>query len=902
MVRRFPWLSLRGRSKSTGVETSARTSTDAKPSSAEYILSGGKELGATLQTMADFIPVPFLADFVKVAVKVVEVCEDASVVEENVKHLQSRIYSLSVVVIDEVSGSASEELQKRIKNLQATLQSIHSDLDEIKEQKRWLLIFFRQLNKGKVDKCVGHVDAALEHFHVNRCRTDRDIYNSPKTFQNRKKFVAPSVPTLAVMYLDRIEDLVKNVNKPHNAPETLARQDMPLGPRIFYGREECVAKIASLLIKVKTSRVCITGPGGMGKTSTALAVVESDAINEVFRKKYQFWVPCVEAKSPDALRNILYTQLRITADSYDTLNPLIEELKASKERRLLLLDNFETPCSSANPRHVRQVLDILSRLARLPHIAILVTMTSDFLPSEDLIDWQHERLKPLDAAAAHDTFKSIYPGAANKPKLDELLDAIDRIPLAITLMATDGKHSRASPEYLLQEWEKSGPDMLSRGADLSMNRTIGLSMEREIVKSNPDALNLLAVLSLLPCGATGNSLSWWAPTLTSYSAAIGTLRSAALVEQEAEDLKTSRISVRPTIKSYMSRQNRISDEVQEQVHDACYAFVLAHKSVPNDEAYKADLQALADEEANIQGILMQIGVVQDLRPTALDALVAFSLYQFRTKPSTVVALHALKIARAEGAQRHVAEIHQCLGKILFRLDRYEKACDHFTEAYRLFKLESLPGGPDRLRAGECAMVHAETWMSMREGDQDEIGQLVSQANDDLSHDVSQKHHVVRGLRGLALFLWWKNDREKALEILSVAKPKFEELNYPASVSKCLLLTARITQAGNDYLAARSIAGEALTKAEQAGDQHQITEVLTVLGGYLIGLSLQDNDETLYVEAFKTIERSLQMSRALGAPVLIGRSLELLGYICAAKMDLPASRRAYEGAREQFAKV
>lgn len=48
----------------------------------------------------------------------------------------------------------------------STLQSIHNDLDEIKEQKKWLLIFFRQLNKGKVDKCVGRVDAALEQFNV----------------------------------------------------------------------------------------------------------------------------------------------------------------------------------------------------------------------------------------------------------------------------------------------------------------------------------------------------------------------------------------------------------------------------------------------------------------------------------------------------------------------------------------------------------------------------------------------------------------------------------------------------------------------------------------------------------------------------------------------------------------
>ncbi|KAJ7827954.1 hypothetical protein B0H14DRAFT_3466634 [Mycena olivaceomarginata] len=137
------------------------------------------------------------------------------------------------------------------------------------------------------------------------------------------------------------------------------------------------------------------------------------------------------------------------------------------------------------------------------------------------------------------------------------------------------------------------------------------------------------------------------------SAAIDALRTAALTEQDDGPLATSRIFVRPTIQSYMSRQNRISAEVQAQVYDACYKLVLNHKSVPDDDKYKADLAALASEETNIQGLLMQITVHS---PKATDALIAFALYQSRTKPSTVIALHVLKVAEATHDDPPVADL------------------------------------------------------------------------------------------------------------------------------------------------------------------------------------------------------------------------------------------------------
>ncbi|KAJ7481576.1 hypothetical protein FB451DRAFT_1030272 [Mycena latifolia] len=839
---------------------------EATPTTGAYMISGGKQLAETLDNLASVIPVPFISAFVKVAITVIKACEDATAIEENVKHLQKRVYNLTLTIIDSVpaSGSGSEELRNKIGGLQSllntltaatsTLNSIIEDLNKIKQQKKVLLIFFHDVNKEMVDNCVRRIDAALEQFHV--CQS--------------------------LYVLNRIERAVQRASQPHSAPAIIPRQDMPLRHRIFYGRDSFIEDIASLLADEDTSRVCITGPGGMGKTSVALAVLESPAIKKIFPKEYQFWVPCVEAKSADLFRRILYTQLRITADSYDTLDPLIKELGASKERRVLLLDNFETPWFSGDANRL-QVEDILCRLAKLSHIALLVTMTSAFPPSEDL-EWHQRELPSLDPAAARDAFKSVYRGAADE-QLDELLGAIGHIPLAITLMAADGKRSRASPDDLLEEWRKAGTGMISR-----MDRTISLSVHREVVTSNPAALTLLAILSILPAGTTVNNLRWWAPALTSRSAAIESLRTAALIEQEdGTEFRTSHIFVRPTVQAYMAQSNCIPEDIRQQVHKACYKYVLDHKSIPDDSKFKADLEALASEETNIQGLLMQIDA-RNLHRNALDALITFSLYQFATKPSTVVALHALEIACAahdnphadrRAAARHVAEARQCLGKICLRVDRFDEACQYFEDARRGFK--SLPGGPDRLQAGECAMKLAYTWMHISKVQ--EFREVVLEAQGDLSHDKSQIYHVARGLLGLGQYLSYKQNWNEALDRLSSAKVMFEKLpvDCPASMAECLFFMSRTyacrrmysrttngTQQNrqSDYTEALSITREALKKADQAGEIALIGSSLRSIARNLIVLSLYDEagasrrHEEAFDKPFRTVGQRAPRSRLL----------------------------------------
>ena len=76
--------------------------------------------------------------------------------------------------------------------------------------------------------------------------------------------------------VDDIHTILCKVNGSGSQPvsDTLSRQEIPLKPEIFHGRDDMVKGIAKMLLEEKTSRICILGTGGMGKTSATLAVVE----------------------------------------------------------------------------------------------------------------------------------------------------------------------------------------------------------------------------------------------------------------------------------------------------------------------------------------------------------------------------------------------------------------------------------------------------------------------------------------------------------------------------------------------------------------------------------------------------------------------------------------------------
>ncbi|KAK7022343.1 hypothetical protein R3P38DRAFT_2960592 [Favolaschia claudopus] len=907
MVGCFPWPRRRGASEAkdrmevdvvdVGLLLDGENQTI--PTTAMYSITGGRALAEAIEGVADLVPLPFLSTFVRMSIKVLEACEETTAIEENLKDLQSRVYNLMLVVVDTVpvNQKTSLDLQDKISKLQAILDNILADVRKIKEQRKWLLFFFRDLNKERVGRCVNRLDDALQQFNArfllvaSQLRVE-DLLDKIKA--DHSAFAAQ---------LNRIEEAVNRTTQPHNAPSA---SPMPSLKGKLYGRESLVQEIANLLASENTSRVCITGAGGMGKTSVALAVADSPTIKNVFPEEFIFWVPCVKAASSDLLRRLLYTQLRVTAKAYDSLDTLILELNATKQRRLILLDNFQTPWLSGEFENRAEVKDILLHLAELSHIALLVTMTSGFPPGG--IEWEHRPLSPLDSAAASAAFKSKYDEQAGKdaaieegPELDKFLTSIGRMPLAIELTATTGGRLRTSSSDLLRNWDRSGMRMMS-GTEHSMDHTIRLSLDNSSAKDNPEALELLAIISLLPAGTIGNNLDRWAATLDSPIAALHALRVAALIEQGDGAFGTARIFVHPTIQSYMLLHH-LSPEIRNTVFDACYSFVLDHKSTPDDRKFKMDIEALRDEEMNIQGLLMETDVVIP-RPKAIDALIAFALYQAFTKPSIVVASHALRVVQAvhddgfvdREVAHHLAEAYYCLGKNYYGLDKFEKACEHYEAARSRFM--ELPGGADFTRSGECSLELWYTW-TFRDRDETQneaMKSVAEEARTNLAQDTNNKYSIARGLLADGRHLWWvQSPDEVILSPLKSAIAIFEELECPASCAECLYILARTCIRSRKYDMALTFAREGVEKAEQSGVAELLSRTLWAVALCLVNLER-------YEEALDIFARTILLEQASGASLGLAQNLECLGYTCVLTCDLTGARRAYDAALFHFSKT
>ena len=701
--------------------------------------------------------------------------------------------------------------------------------------------------------------------------------------------------------LDSLEDFQqKYLVKSHQSATLLpsdvgARQEIPLRPEVFYGRDDFVEEITQLLLQEETSRVCILGPGGMGKTSVSLAVVESSLIEERFPGGNLVWVPCIEATSAMLLLEILYIQLQVPGDKQVTLEKIISELNALKHPRLILLDNFETPWNAPDGAQ-KQVGDILRRLAKLSHVAILVTMRGRYPPCDKAIKWQPKDIKATDEAACLRIYHEINPGSINDPDVARLLATLGHMPFAVTLMAKLGVDGQSTAKDLLEAWLKSGPDIFSNDLEQSMNRSIGLSVDSDLVKRNPNAITLLAILSSLPAGTTKENLHWWAAALETsmIPSAIATLSQAALlVENKRENSASPILFVVPVVQSFMQQQDRIAEEIQNQIHPSCCEFVLAHACRVDDPTFPKKSKALVAEDTNIQSILFsstsQYTVPSD---RTMETLIAFGWHCCDTKPNLEIANNIVTAAKDSGVERYTALGFWCLGKTYYQLGDYLSSYDHLQEAYQLFN--TLPPGDVELQwlGGQCGIDFVSAArMALpvkRKGEVISLARDVEKKCAPLSDDVIHGRSLVL----LGFSLHQALQPQEALRYLDQARTMLKAAGNISTLSKACQFISRV-----HYDEGRL--QEALDAIEEAWEHAQLTDSPRIQAtvSLTFGMILFSADKD--AEAWKQIEIALMKASYTGDRLGIARALENMGYGYLRRGDYQNAYGAYEAAAERY---
>ena len=388
-------------------------------------------------------------------------------------------------------------------------------------------------------------------------------------------------------------------------------------------------------------------------------------------------------------------------------------------------------------------------------------------------------------------------------------------------MANLGAETRSSAKNLLDAWSESGPDLLSNDPERSMNRSIGLSVESDLVKRNPNAVLLLAILSLLPAGTTKENLHWSAPELkmSMILTAIATLSQAALtVENRRENSPTPVLFVIPVVQSFMQQQNRIAQE--------------AHRT--------------------------------------MEALIAFNWYRCETKANLEIADHAVMAAKASGVERYIASVVWCLGMTYFRLGKYDTSYNHMQNAYQLFNTLS-PGDLDvesQRLGGLCGIDLVENARC-----------IISPADEQvfLARDVEKKcaalsDDVVHGrsLLKLGIALNIAQQREEALHYLEHARTVFMTVGDPYDIARAYQAISWVHLDDHRLLDALDSIEEAWKYAELTSSQY-----CQMLVSIDLGKILFNNNRD--AKASKHIEIALMNASYIGDFHQTGRALDYMGY-------------------------
>ncbi|KAG6809673.1 hypothetical protein H0H92_015220 [Tricholoma furcatifolium] len=640
------------------------------PDASDYAGIAAREFLSVLEAVAQQVPVPGFSSIVSVAANIIKACDDSKATLARAEDLKIRIKTLVAVFVNELKGKKKEEIHAKllqdIESMKRDMDHIQKTLEKISSQHCLLLVFFRGINDDRVNECVIKLNNSLESFNVARNIDFTDMLN--KLEQQITAFYNQQQEALRVLQqgMDRVIDML-NERGFDNTSSLPSRASIPAKSSIFHGRDQLVAELSEIIKNPALHKhICILGPGGMGKTSVSLAVMDDPGIKSCFADHLRVWVPCVKATSVSIFLDTLCSSLAIIRRDGDLRSNILAELKSSSPI-IMVLDNFETPWNVEGAQS--EVEHILQDICQIPHVTVFLTMRSSTVPCGDL-SWHQVNLGAVDVAASHKIYASWYPEASdNEADLDFLLNAIGHMPLAIKLIAKFAQLGCLSAREALGEYKKVGTSIMEHGSDSESNMDIciGLSVYSPRIKAHPAAFHLLCVLAMLPTGTTHLMISkWWSRDIPNWIKALGLLKDTSLIEQHG-----SIYFILPVIQRYILNPSRFDDNIRIYMIKIVCMFLKQHKSKIGDPLYQTHVAAISAEEANFKAILLQTTERDPDIPYVLqNGHLLLAQYQVNNKPDQDIITHSLLLL----------DCLEGMGLAWIKLEKIEDAHKAFQQA------------------------------------------------------------------------------------------------------------------------------------------------------------------------------------------------------------------------------
>jgi hypothetical protein len=140
---------------------------------------------------------------------------------------------------------------------------------------------------------------------------------------------------------------------------------LPASPQIFHGRESELRDLVDTLL-ADAARVAILGPGGIGKTTLAMAALHHSTIMDKYYLRH--FISCESSNTGDDLVNKIGVHLGLEPSR--RLSMTIVQHLGQCGPCIVVLDNFETSWEPLDSRDKAE--ELISSLADIPTLALVV--------------------------------------------------------------------------------------------------------------------------------------------------------------------------------------------------------------------------------------------------------------------------------------------------------------------------------------------------------------------------------------------------------------------------------------------------------------------------------------------------------------------------------------------------
>jgi len=414
----------------------------------------------------------------------------------------------------------------------------------------------------------------------------------------------------------------------------------------------------------------VLGGPGIGKSTITIAAVHRPEVIRRYGSR-RYFVRCEAAPSRSAVVAVMARLLGIDPA------PGIEAAVLTAfgaEPALLVLDNFETPWEAEQS----EAEELLGLLSGVPGLALVVSVRGGERPGG--VSWAEAlRAVPLDPVAARQAFLDI---AGKKfeadPLLDTLLAAVDRVPLAIHLLAHTAEPD-PSLENLWQRWQSERTALLKRGA--GGDRLSNIELSYEISWNGPrmteDSRRLLSVLAQLPAGVAGAHLSVVNP---SGPAAATALRASGLVYDEV-----GRLRILAPVREYVRRMHPPRSEDLDRAAAFYRRLLTEHGPKVGGSGGEEAARLLGPEAANIEQVVLA-SLTTAGAPELADTVSAWAKFARLTGAGSPALIErVVETIRAANHPRAVAICLKSLGDVYLSRSNLDVAREHYEQAMPLYR-------------------------------------------------------------------------------------------------------------------------------------------------------------------------------------------------------------------------